>query len=59
VEHAVFAPANLNPADRRIFGEGIAGILKEDHDKLDQAVAAAYSWPADLPRPKSSRASSR
>jgi hypothetical protein len=43
------APADLDTADRRAFDDGLVGILKEDHDKLDQAVAAAYGWPADLP----------
>ena len=52
------APADLTSADRRIFDDGLVGILKEDHDKLDAAVAAAYGWPADLPEPKSSPASS-
>jgi hypothetical protein len=43
------APADLAAADRRIFDDGLVGILNEDHDKLDAAVAAAYGWPADLP----------
>jgi hypothetical protein len=42
------APADLDTADRRTFDDGLVGILKEDHDKLDQAVAAAYGWPAEL-----------
>jgi hypothetical protein len=42
------APSGLEAADRRIFDDGLVGILKEDHDKLDDAVAAAYGWPADL-----------
>ena len=42
------APNALNPADRRIFDDGLVLILKECHDKLDAAVAAAYGWPADL-----------
>ena len=46
---AEIAPADLDTADRRIFDDGLVGILKEDHDKLDEAVAAAYGWPADLP----------
>jgi hypothetical protein len=43
------APADLDPADRRIFDDGLVAILQEDHDRLDEAVAAAYGWPADLP----------
>ena len=42
------APADLDAADRRAFDDGLIGILKEDHDTLDEAVAAAYGWPADL-----------
>jgi hypothetical protein len=43
------APGDLDPDDRRIFDEGLVLILKELHDKLDAAVAAAYGWPSDLP----------
>lgn len=42
-------PDALDPADRRIFDDGLVLILKEYHDRLDQAVANAYGWPADLP----------
>ncbi len=42
------APAALEAADRRIFDDGLVLILKEYHDALDAAVAAAYGWPADL-----------
>ena len=42
------AASQLNPADRRIFDDGLVLILKEHHDTLDQAVATAYGWPADL-----------
>jgi hypothetical protein len=38
----------LNATDRRIFDDGLVLILKELHDRLDEAVAAAYGWPADL-----------
>ena len=41
-------PAALSPSDRRIFDDGLVLILKELHDKLYAAVAAAYGWPADL-----------
>ena len=41
-------PAALSPDDRRVFDDGLVLILKEYHDKLDAAVAAAYGWPADL-----------
>ena len=42
------APDALEPAERRIFDDGLALILKELHDKLDAAVADAYGWPVDL-----------
>jgi hypothetical protein len=42
------APDALDTADRRIFDDGLVLILKEYHDELDIAVAAAYGWPADL-----------
>lgn len=41
-------PDALDADDRRIFDDGLVLILKELHDKLDVAVAAAYGWPADL-----------
>jgi hypothetical protein len=41
-------PGDLTPAERVIFDDGLVLILKELHDRLDQAVAAAYGWPADL-----------
>lgn len=42
------APADLEPAERRIFDDGLVLILKELHDRLDVAVADAYGWPVDL-----------
>jgi hypothetical protein len=46
--HAGTAPDTLDANDRRIFDDGLVLILKEYHDNLDVAVAAAYGWPADL-----------
>ena len=43
------APGDLTPGERLIFDDGLVLILKELHDRLDVAVAAAYGWPADLP----------
>lgn len=34
--------------DREIYDQGLIGILKDLHDKIDAAVAEAYGWPADL-----------
>jgi hypothetical protein len=42
------SPAILDSAERRIFDDGLVLILKELHDKLDEAVAATYGWPVDL-----------
>lgn len=34
--------------DREVYDQGLIGILKDIHDFIDAAVAAAYGWPADL-----------
>ena len=39
---------DLDPAEARIFDDGLVLILKELHDALDAEVAQAYGWPADL-----------
>jgi hypothetical protein len=39
----------LTDAERDIHDAGQVSILREYHDKLDEAVAAAYGWPANLP----------
>lgn len=41
-------PDELDEHDRTIFDAGLVLIMKELHDKLDIAVAEAYSWPAHL-----------
>ena len=41
-------PDALEPADQRIFDDGLVLILKELHDGLDAAVTDAYGWPVDL-----------
>ncbi|MCB0596799.1 MAG: class I SAM-dependent DNA methyltransferase [Lewinellaceae bacterium] len=38
----------LTEKERRIHEQGLVGILRQLHDELDAAVAAAYGWPADL-----------
>jgi SAM-dependent methyltransferase len=40
--------ATLSADEQRIFDDALILILKERHDELDAAVAAAYGWPADL-----------
>jgi hypothetical protein len=42
------APDTLDVQDRRVFDDGLILILKELHDRIDAAVAAAYGWPTDL-----------
>ncbi len=42
------APDALPANERRIFDDGLVLILKELHDKLDAAVAAAYGFAPDL-----------
>lgn len=37
----------LTPDEKPIFDKALT--LKELHDELDAAVAAAYGWPVDLP----------
>ena len=34
--------------DREIYDQGLIGILKDLHDRIDAAVAEAYGWPADM-----------
>lgn len=46
---AGISPADLIPTERRTFDDGLVLILRELHDRLDTAVAAAYGWPVDLP----------
>jgi hypothetical protein len=35
--------------DRETYDQGLVGILRDLHDRIDREVAAAYGWPADLP----------
>ncbi|KKL56911.1 hypothetical protein LCGC14_2240670 [marine sediment metagenome] len=35
--------------DRQIYDNGLIGLLKDIHDRIDAAVAEADGWPADLP----------
>ncbi|RPJ83776.1 MAG: hypothetical protein EHM18_13155 [Acidobacteria bacterium] len=38
----------LTAKDKAIHEAGLVGVLKQIHDELDAAVAAAYGWPVDL-----------
>jgi hypothetical protein len=41
--------AVLTDAERDVHDAGQVSILRHLHDRLDEAVSAAYGWPADLP----------
>lgn len=41
--------AVLTEAERDVHTAGQISILRHLHDRLDEAVAAAYGWPVDLP----------
>jgi len=34
--------------DKEIYQQGLVGLLKDIHDRIDAEVAAAYGWPNDL-----------
>ncbi len=38
----------LSEADKDLYEAGLIGVLRDIHDRIDRAVAAAYGWPADL-----------
>lgn len=42
------APGDLSDKERTILDDGLVLILKELHERLDAAVAAAYGWPAQV-----------
>ncbi len=42
------AGEELTAEDHAIYDAGLVGVLRELHDELDEAVFAAYGWPADL-----------
>jgi hypothetical protein len=46
---ALRANRKLTDAERDIHDAGQVSILREYHEKLDEAVAGAYGWPANLP----------
>ncbi|MEX2641816.1 MAG: hypothetical protein WD270_00065 [Acetobacterales bacterium] len=39
---------SLNDTEKAIHEKGLVSTLKDLHDRVDAAVAAAYGWPADL-----------
>jgi hypothetical protein len=42
------AGGRIEGKDREIYDQGLIGILRDLHDRIDTAVAKAYGWPADL-----------
>ena len=43
------AGQRIEGRDREFYDQGLIGILRDLHDQIDAAVAAAYGWPVDLP----------
>ncbi|MDT8391872.1 MAG: DNA methyltransferase [Lentisphaeria bacterium] len=41
-------PSALTAKEKKIHEQGLVTVLKNLHDELDTAVAAAYGWPVDL-----------
>jgi hypothetical protein len=41
--------AALTAKEKAIHEQGLCSVLRDLHDRLDAAVAAAYGWPVDLP----------
>lgn len=42
------AGERIEGRDREIYDQGLIGILRDLHDRIDAAVAQAYGWPGDL-----------
>ncbi len=42
------AGERIEGRDREVYDQGLIGILRDLHDQIDAAVAAAYGWPATL-----------
>jgi len=42
------AAARIEGKDRETYDQGLIGILRGIHDRIDAAVAEAYGWPQDL-----------
>ncbi|MCC5806350.1 MAG: class I SAM-dependent DNA methyltransferase [Opitutales bacterium] len=48
VLETVRAGETLSSKERKVYEDGLVGVLREIHDELDAAVAEAYGWPPDL-----------
>ena len=42
------AGETIEGKDKEIYDNGLIGILRDLHDRIDAAVADAYGWPVDL-----------
>ncbi|MGR3761813.1 class I SAM-dependent DNA methyltransferase [Roseobacteraceae bacterium NS-SX3] len=42
------AGEGIEGKDKQVYDDGLIGLLKDIHDRIDAAVAEAYGWPADL-----------
>ncbi len=42
------AGETIEGKNKEIYEQGLIGILKDIHDRIDAAVADAYGWPVDL-----------
>ncbi|HNR54202.1 MAG TPA: hypothetical protein PKJ19_03480 [Flavobacteriales bacterium] len=48
VLEAVRSGAALTAKEKKIYEQGLVGILKQLHNELDAAVAEAYGWPTTM-----------
>ena len=39
----------LEGKDKQVYDDGLIGLLRDIHDRIDASVAEAYGWPANLP----------
>ena len=44
----VRAETPLSASEKDVYDSGLVGVLRQIHDDLDEAVAKAYGWPANL-----------
>jgi hypothetical protein len=44
----VRAGERIHGKDKDVYDQGLIGILKDIHDRVDAAVADTYGWPVDL-----------
>ena len=42
------AGEGIEGKDKEIYDQGLIGLLRDIHDRIDAAVARAYGWPVDL-----------